>query len=581
MIHDANNRFSEAYFVEGMPEDIRTDVVPTDVSDEEAERIAQERIDAADRKAKSDAYMRRSRNDEGDSYGIAEIEGQTDAANASRFIDRYKKELLYVAKWGKWLAWDGQRWADDSSVGVMQRAKRYSKSLWRDVGKAAMMLEAKELAKVAAFAKATNKTRGVQDFLKLACYDERVVCQVEDLNTDPLLLNVANGTIDLTTGTLRPHNPADRITQLAPVNYDPQATCPKWLDTLQLIFDGDSQLIHFVQKLLGYSITGDTGEAILPICWGDGNNGKSTVWNAVCELLGDYAALANDSLLLGDGKQHPTDKAMLYQKRFVPISEPDRGAALKESRTKELTGDSQITARRMHEDFWSFTRTHTFWLSTNHLPKITGNDEGIWRRIKIIPFTVNIGEKTKPIKGFDKWLVDNEGPGILRWLVEGYLAYRREGLVEPDAVLEATGRHREASDPLGDFLAEHCIIESDAVATAKELFTCYRDQFGGKWSQIAFGKAMAERFEKQRPDFGPYRKQTIYLGVCLQDDFNRHSGANRNTESPQKTELPTIAHNHSGPTRGKSDSIEGNGTMMGNSGQTSSTPQDDDPGVMF
>lgn len=328
---------------------------------------------------------------------------------------------------------------------------------------------------------------------------------------------MSNGTIDLTTGELRPHDPADRITQLAPVEYDPDAECPKWLETLELVFDGAHDLIGYVQKLLGYSISGDTGEHILPLCYGSGNNGKSTIWNPVLELLGDYAALGNESLLLGDKHSHPTEIAFLYQKRFLPISEPEHGVRLRESRVKELTGDRTITARRMKEDFWSFTRTHTFWISTNHLPPIRGRDEGIWRRVKLIPFTVDLSNKVKPIKGFDRWLVQNEGPGILAWLVRGFMAYQREGLIEPEAVTERTQKFRDDSDPLGDFLAEYCEIDDGMVATASELFEAYSspEKFGGKWTKAAFGRAMAERFKKDRPTSGEYRSKTIYHGIAV------------------------------------------------------------------
>jgi len=449
-------------------------------------------------------------------YSLDCMSGQTDIANSRRFVDKFAGQLLFIPPWGKWLSWDGKRWHDDNGTGAAQRAKKYADSLWFDLGKMAPQLDKEDLAKMASFIRATSQSAKLSAFMRLAESDERVVCPVELLNSDPLLLNVKNGTVDLRTGTLRPHNPEDRLTQLASIVFDANATCPKWLETLNLVFDGDQQLIDYVQTILGYSISGDVGEAVLPICFGSGNNGKSTIWNTVVELLGDYAMLANESLLLGDGEGHPTDKAMLYQLRFVPISEPERGSKLRESRVKELTGDSTITARRMREDFWSFKRSHTFWLSTNHLPRVSGTDGGIWRRIKLIPFTVDISQRVQQvIPDFSSWLVKNEGAGILNWLLAGWQRYQADRRFnEPEAVRMATSNYRSDSDALGEWIAENCLVEAGAVATANELFERYQAT-GGKWSKTAFGTAMAERFEKEKPTSGEYRFRVIYHGIRL------------------------------------------------------------------
>lgn len=440
--------------------------------------------------------------------------GRTDTANAKRFIDRYQSQLLYVPPWGKWLSHDGSRWVDDCGVGTMQRAKRYSESLWSVVPRQSLLLDREELNKLVSFIRSTNRAAGIANFLSLAESDERVVCPVDELNVDPNLLNCVNGTVDLTTGELRAHNPADRITQKTNVAYDPKAECPEWIATTDLIFGGDQGLIRYFQQLVGYSISGDTGEHLLPIPHGDGFNGKSTAWNTITELLGDYASLASDELLLGNRNNHPTEKAALYQKRFVAISEPEKGAKLKESRVKELTGDRFITARRMNEDFWTFKRTHTFWISTNHLPRIDGTDEGIWRRVKLIPFTVNLRDKVKPIPDFDAWLVKHEGPGILAWMVRGYLDYRQNGLIEPEAVTLATARYRADSDELADFIAEYCIVEPHAKVSGGDLHRVYIEATGKSgMNKNALGQAMATRFEKAK-----IRGKNFYKGIRLRDE---------------------------------------------------------------
>jgi len=474
---------------------------------------------------------------------IAYAQGQTDSANAERFIDEYHRELLHVPPWKKWLSWDGTRWANDGDVGARQRAKRYAKSLWKYTGKLGHLLDKDELGKLISFIRATNQTPKMAAFLSLAEVDERVVCPVDELNADPTLLNCVNGTVDLVTGKLRPHSPADRITQICSVAYDANAVCPEWIKTLGLIFDDDQSLVSDVERLLGYSLSGDTGEQLLPIAFGNGFNGKSTIWNVVAELLGDYASLASEELLLGDKSNHPTEKAALYQMRFVAISEPQKGSRLKTSRMKELTGDRLITARRMHEDFWSFQRTHTFWLSTNHLSKIDDTDEGCWRRVKLIPFSVDVRTKVKPIPDFDKWLVQHEGPGILAWMVRGYLDYKEYGLQEPESVQRATAGYRSDSDALGEFLAEFCIEERGAEVLATELFRVYTEIHKGKWSQTAFGKAVAERFKKSRSNSGQNRKKTVYEGLRFREldetdsETENHQKHDENTECPQ---LPTV-----------------------------------------
>ena len=450
-------------------------------------------------------------------------EGRTDTANKTRFLNEFGNDLLYVPPWKKWLSWSGSRWIDDNGVGTFQRAERYAKSLWEPMQEYAAMLDREELAKVISFLKSSNQSPKIKSFLELASFDERVVCPVDELNADPTLLNCVNGTIDLLTGTLRPHSPADRITQISNVAFDPNAGCPKWVETLGHIFDGDQAIIAYVQRLLGYSISGETGEHILPIAYGRGCNGKSTIWNVVADLLGDYATLANDELLMGDKGGHPTEKASLYQKRFVAISEPEKNSKLKESRVKELTGDRLITARRMHEDFWSFHRTHTFWISSNHLPRIDGTDEGIWRRVKLIPFSVDLRTKVEPIPDFDKWLVKHEGRGILAWLVRGFLDYRQNGLQEPEGVKLATSNYRADSDSLGEFLKEYVVEEAGSEVLASELFRVYTEIHKGKWSQTVFGKTLAEKFTKTKSQRAPNRGKTIYQGIRIRtakDDEN-------------------------------------------------------------
>ena len=449
---------------------------------------------------------------------IEEPTKQTDNELASRFIDAHESGLRFVHSWKRWLAWDGKRWAIDDNSGMALRFGRsFARSLWLHF-RSSMFdridSNDKPTDRTFRFVREANKQRGIKAFIDLASADSRIAVDLKSLNANPLLLNVQNGTLELDTGKFREHRQEDCLTQLANVKFDAAATCPRWEESLAMIFANDTELIGYVQRLLGYAITGLRSEHILPIAFGNGWNGKSTVTNVILELLGDYGYGANDGLLLGNKDAHPTERAALYQKRFVTITEPDQGARLKESRVKELTGEATITARRMHEDFWSFERTHTFWMSTNHLPRITGSDEGIWRRVKLIPFEVDLRTVTTPIPDLDKTLLDTEASGILNWLIHGFHLYHAFGFMEPEKVKVAVERYRKDEDELQSFLSENCETGDHCMVTADELFKAYGN-WGGKMSQNQFGRKLGDMFTKDKPTAGDMRNKTLYHGVRL------------------------------------------------------------------
>ncbi|MCS7470886.1 phage/plasmid primase, P4 family [Stieleria sp. ICT_E10.1] len=445
---------------------------------------------------------------------------RTDNSLATRFIDDCGNDLRYVPRWRKWLIWDGRRWIiDDGATIALQYARGFADSLWilfNDFVKKGNQ-PAEQCKAVMSFVRTANKQHGIKSFLELAKADQRVIVDHGSLNADVSLINLQNGIFEMATGQFRLHRREDLITQLADVCYGETAKCPKWNAAIDLIFDGDKELIRYVQQVLGYSLVGETGEHFLPIAYGSGCNGKSFVWNTIIGLVGDYGLVANDSLLLGDKNSHPTEKASLYQKRIVAVSEPEQGSRMRESRVKELTGDDYVMARRCREDFWMFRRTHTFWLATNHLPRVSGTDEGIWRRLKIIPFAVDLRQRVKPKPDYHAEIIANEGPGVLNWLFVGYRDYRENGFVEPQAVKRLTQQYREDQDHLAQFISECCVKVDGAETRSRLLFDAYKD-WGGKWSTTAFGKAMAERYHKGKAKSGPHRDKVVYHGIGLLDD---------------------------------------------------------------
>ena len=442
---------------------------------------------------------------------------RTDNSNASRFIDKYGENLKFVYTWQKWIAWTGRKWCLEAGEDkAFKYARKYAKGLWDDVKEIVADDTVKDDIKkeIVSFAKQANDKRRLENMVTLARHDDRVTIHHKELDADPHLFNVQNGTVDLKNGKFRGHQREDLITQMAGVNFDRDATCPNFDQTLKLIFAGNQSLIQYLNVLMGYSLAGTTDEHVLPVSYGEGCNGKSTVWNLHAEMMGDYAALANQDLLLSDKhKGHPTEVAALFGKRFVAISEPEQGRSLNESRVKELTGDRVVTARRMREDFWEFTPSHTFWMSTNHKPKIEGDDEGIWRRIKLIPFTVDLRTVTDVDPRFHEKL-EAELSGILSWAVAGWKLYQKHGLdhFEPDEVKAATLEYRNDEDEFGEFLRSTYIEKPGYIIGATEAFNAYKE-FGGKMPKTAFGKKMTKRFSKSRHTVGKYKNKVVYEGI--------------------------------------------------------------------
>jgi putative DNA primase/helicase len=439
---------------------------------------------------------------------------QTENAMAVEFIDGNQAKLRYVPSWKKWLAWDGKRWKVDVDTSRTTRlARRLVRNYWDRLQHVQSEKQQKEWAD---FCRWANRKTTIENVVSLARCDARTTIDHELLNQNTHFLNLQNGTLDMSTWDFRDHRQTDSITQIANVAFDPKANCPKWRAFIDLIFGSDDEAKRYIQALLGYSCSGDVGEHILPICYGSGANGKSTLWNAIVELLGDYAMLAPSKLLLGTTNEHDTVIASLYQRRLVAISEPDEGSKLREARVKELTGDEQITARRMREDYWSFRRTHKFWLSTNHLPQINGTDEGIWRRIKLIPFRVDLRKVTEPIPDYHKLLVGEEGPGILNWLLAGFRDWKANGFIEPQSVINETQSYRGSSDELGRFITDCCDVSPELVVASSELFDAYR-VWGGDMSQVRFSKQMQTRFAHSKRTFGRYRNKQVFEGISLSE----------------------------------------------------------------
>jgi putative DNA primase/helicase len=351
--------------------------------------------------------------------------------------------------------------------------------------------------------------------IKLAENDARIAMNNKSLDKDHWLLNVVNGTIDLHTGELQSHNPNDLITKLAPVEFDPAASCPTWLSFLDRIVAGNDNLIGYLQRAVGYALTGDISEHVLFLFYGTGQNGKSTFLNLLLKMLGDYAKQAAPNLLIEKHfESHPTEIADLEGCRLVSSVDCEHRKGFAESLVKQLTGGDRIKARFMRQDFFEFEPTQKHFVAVNNKPSIKGTDIGIWRRIKTVPFTITIPESERDKTLPDKLLA--ELPGILNWAIQGCLEWQRADLGTPDEVVNATNEYRHDEDSLRNFLEECCVVNENAKVQLKEVYQAYSEwcRQNGEFQMKArdFSKELKRRgFQSHRGTGGYY----YWLGFGL------------------------------------------------------------------
>jgi putative DNA primase/helicase len=407
--------------------------------------------------------------------------------------------LRYCYPWGKWLVYDGVRWRVDDRGAVVRLAKDTARSIFEEAKEAGDDETAKRLGKWASSSLSESK---IKSMISLAQSEPGIPVLPDELDASADLLNVLNGTVDLHTGELRQHRREDLITKLSPVEYDPAAPAPTWERFLERVLPGE-ELRAFVQRAAGYSATGDTSEQCMFINHGTGANGKTTFQETVSAALGDYAMRTPTEMLLAkrsDGV--PNDIARLKGSRFVSASETEEGRRLAESRIKDLTGQDTITARFMRAEWFDFEPVHKLWLSTNHKPEIRGTDQAIWRRIRLVPWTVAI-----PPAEQDKKLPETlrgELSGALAWIVRGCLEWRRKGLQAPDEVRRATVEYRAEMDVIGAFLSECCVVDPERNVSAADLYKAYgewcKDTGEAQVKQRRFGGQLTERgaFERYR-----------------------------------------------------------------------------------
>lgn len=440
----------------------------------------------------------------------------TDMGNAERFADKFGDITRYCSKLGKegvWLIWDGKRWQIDEKLKINRMAKEIVPDIYADAQAAQYKADKERLFEWAirteALATRNNMVKDARPSLAIA---------VDELDTHPWLLNVKNGTIDLRTGKLAPHSQGDYLTKTLQIDYDETATCPTWIEFINSSQWDKQEAIDYLQKAVGYSLTGDVREKCMFILHGPKDTGKSTFVEAMQMLLGEYAIkIQTQTLMWRRERQQSNDIAILKGARFVHASEAEEHERLAEAQIKELTGGDTVTCRFLHAEFFQFQPEFKLWLSTNHKPKVS-SDKATWGRLKLIPFTYQLAEDQKD-KSLKTKLRD-ELPGILKWAVDGCLRWQAEGLAMPQTVTSATGKYQDEMDVIGLFILECCETGDGMEETSNALYTKYKQWAAdaGEYveSQRGFGLKLKDRgFQNEMITSGISKGRTKWLKIAV------------------------------------------------------------------
>jgi putative DNA primase/helicase len=436
----------------------------------------------------------------------------TESGNAERLVDQFGRDIRFCHPWSAWLHWDGRRWKRDQTGAVRHLAKNVIRSIRLE---AAVTDDKDQRKAIWDWAKKSESSNARLSMLRLAESEPGIPIMTEDMDRDPYLFNVENGTINLHDCRLWPHERMETITKLATVAFDAEAECPTFLRFLDRILP-DLEVRRFVRRMAGYCLTGDTSEQCLFFLYGGGSNGKSTLLTVLRRLMGEYAQQAAPNLLVErKNEQHPTEIARLFGARMVTSIEVDDGKRLAEGLVKQMTGGDPMVGRLMRENFFEWMPTHKLIVAANHQPEIRGTDYAIWRRIHLVPFAVEI-----PMAERDPELPDKlalELPGILNWALAGCREWQQGGLGVPAAVQAATADYRDQQDTIGAFLEDRCIEDPQASVASNVLYSVY-----SAWCEASgtsrlgpnrFGRELTNRgFERGKGTGGTRIWRGLYVG---------------------------------------------------------------------
>ncbi|MCE5314439.1 MAG: phage/plasmid primase, P4 family [Armatimonadota bacterium] len=434
----------------------------------------------------------------------------TDLGNAERLIAAHGKNLRYNVDSGKWLHWNDKRWEPDCTGEVDRLARQTIRAIADEIASIYTQLSdvtdsderdnmRKRAESLSSHMKNSESIARLDAMIALARYCTGVPVTAGQLDSDGWLLNCSNGTVDLRTGELREHSQADLMTKLCPVDYDPAAACPTWEKTVSEVFDNNAELVSYYQRAQGYCLTADTSEQCFFLLHGDGSNGKSTLLNVAKDILADYSRSTGvDTLMVKSGASVRDMEGVgrLMGSRFVSAIETDVSQHLAEGLVKSLTGQDVVTGAFLYGSTFEFRPTFKLWLACNHKPVISGDDWGVWRRVRLVPFNVQFDGDRRDAMLPDKLKL--EYIGILNWMVQGCLAWQSAGLGTCDAVNDATADYRKSQDKMNDFLSDCCTLEPDATCTSKVLYDryklwCVENGLRHPWTNKVFSQKLGQR----------------------------------------------------------------------------------------
>jgi putative DNA primase/helicase len=425
----------------------------------------------------------------------------TEYGNAERLIDKFGEDIRYIPGLG-WHVWDGRYWARDASAAVLCM-KRTARAIW---GETKATNDWDEQNAIVKWAKTSEKLSTIRSSLTLASTEPGIALAADDLDRDPWLFNVANGTLDLRSGELREHRRSDLATCLSPVVYDPDAYSATWEDFLLEACGGNAELVGFLRRSTGYSLTGLTTEEKLFFAHGPGGTGKSTFLEALKGVFGAYSRTTDFETFTkkkGDAGIR-NDIARLAGARMVISSEIDEGKALAEAVVKQLTGGDTVAARFLFKELFEFKPQFKLWFAANSRPAVDATDSGMWRRILQIPFVVVV-PPAKQDKELKKKLRHDPAmqSAILAWAVQGCLEWQEYGLQPPHSVTAYTQEYRNETDPLSDFFDEQCIFEAAAADTRNAVRDRHRQWAWRNHTEAASDKKLAASLRARGVTEGP------------------------------------------------------------------------------
>ena len=449
----------------------------------------------------------------------------TDAGNAKALAYLYEGEIVYVHTVG-WYIWKDYRWVKDESDGVMNFIQELSCHRQEAIRTAPASTKPADKVRLYRLAVRLEYTAGAKQCLEYAQSLPAFSRVVGQLDTNPDILVCPNGTLHLESGALTPPDETDLVTKASPIPYNPDAKCPRWMQFLEEVFtdeDGnpDCELMEYIQRAAGYSLTGHTRERCLFLFIGSGHNGKSTFLKVIAKVLWDYAdTIPFGTLLQHGGERTGLELAGLRGARHVTAVESNKGVVLDEAKMKHLAGGEERIKCRFHrQDYFTYIPTYKVWLACNHAPTIRGQDEGIWGRIKLVPFVNSFTPERGNVDMEIDAKLEKELPGILAWLVEGSKQWYQNGLGMCDRVKLSTHQYRVKHDEFQDFLDKHVVVDPNGYATPDELCKRYNvwASFNGHSSKTPreFGLSMTDHGYHSSSARVSSQVQKVYKGIVL------------------------------------------------------------------